>query len=268
MQEPKFSGAYCEYLKKSLSLSEIIKLENDDRINFEKHIRYSLFCPECHFAKLSYVHKNEIHLRAFPNYNHGEDCSLVQDTVDNARMQELINDNSNNKILNNKLKNFAASVFVDRNNDILKNAQKFEPYCENKKETNAIVRISKTKKVKYIPRQNISKGIFIEDIGVYKFFYGKINLLWYTKYKSNATNEMHPKILKLLAFKAGNDKHSMFSITMTERVAEYIKKVIPESKSLKEVSVVFLSFLYKQNNGYYNFHIKHSTHFVVFNQNT
>lgn len=81
MQEPKFSGAYCEYLKKSLSLSEITKIENNDRVNFEKYIRYLLFCPECQVAKLSYVHKTEIYLRAFPNYKHGEDCSLVQENL-------------------------------------------------------------------------------------------------------------------------------------------------------------------------------------------
>lgn len=257
MNEPKFRGAYCKYLKKYLSIYEIIELEAKDNEYFDNNIRYSLLCPECKKAPLSFVHGNTKYLKVFPKHQHEENCSLIQDNVDNSKMIEIINDEKNNIKINEKLKKFARSTFIDKNSVSQKEILQLKN-TDKENANNIITSSSKVKRVKCIPRQNISKGVFVEDVGIYKFFYGKIFLVWYKKYSNS----------KLLAFSSLTEKHSMFSITMSDKVASYVKKTIPESKSLKEVNIVFLSALEKKKNGYYNFHIKHSTHFVVVSQNT
>lgn len=61
----------------------------------------------------------------------------------------------------------------------------------------------KTKNSKYIPRQNISNEIFVEDIGVYKFFYGELYLMWYK-------NKNNDNVKKLLAFPLHHNKKASF----------------------------------------------------------
>ena len=251
----KFLGAYCQYLNDYLSIDEIVEIEKKDKDFFQQNISHNLYCPECKLAPLSIVHGDSEYLRAYAKSVHGEDCSLMQNIISNAAFIKIIESDSNNEFLSKKLNDFADYIFLPKKNNQFLTPLTIEHGIDENAQTDTTAN-KKTKNSKYIPRQNISNGIFVEDIGVYKFFYGELYLMWYK-------NKNNDNVKKLLAFPLHHNKKSVFSITMSSRVSDYVKNDLPiQFNKLQRVKVVFLSVLNKYNN-YYNFHIKHSAHFIV-----
>lgn len=252
----KFKGAYCKFLNDYLSIDEIIEIETRDKDFFNKNIRQNLYCPECKLAQLSIVHSDSEFLRAYAKSVHEDDCSLSQDLVSNSAFIKIIEEDNNNEFISGKLNDFAEFIFLPKHKNQTTNPL-LVSISNNDENTNVNSAFNtKIKKVKYIPRQKISNGVLIEDLDVYKFFYGELYLMWYK-------NKNNDNVRKILAFPLNHNQKSVFSITMSSRVGDYVQIMLPlKYNKLQRVKVVFLSSLNKNNN-YYNFHIKHSSHFII-----
>lgn len=249
MSNLKFYGAYCKCNNKVLSIKEILDLPNSDYKN-------NLFCPFCKQAKLSLINTNKIiYLRTYKKQEHAEYCTLAQDNIDNKVLTEYLLDNSKREEVIDKLNKFAQDIFNKPHMAIEAISASIDIKEENILSSG--INNNKTVNKKYIPRQNITNGFLVQELGIYKFYYGELYLSWYGPSFKNKGGYR-----KILAFTLHNTKNSIFSITMSSSVSEYLKEKLPYNDyTIQKVKFAIVAELQIYNNRY-RFSIPHSSYLV------
>lgn len=261
--EPKFTAAYCSNTNKFYSLSELIEYEKNNSSLFKRDIQNNLYCPECLQAPLAYVHGDSIYLRTYRKNIHKEGCGLIQPKVNSIEFEKIADDPENNEAISNHIYKMAHSVFSEKpTKSVIHPSSKKASINLEEKEN--LEEPKKRKRKSHFPRQCLTNGIKYDAFDEYKYFYGELYLMWYTKNIKLINNNQLFKNNMILAFLSEHSKKSIFAIKMSEMVCKYISEKFPiKYNQPQKRKFVFLSKMELSQNGHYNFLIRHSTHFYI-----
>lgn len=153
-----------------------------------------IYCPECHKAKLNLIHmKNDkFCLRAFPKQKHSYSCSKQLSLISNSAFKEYCESKDSVEHINRRLHQLIDMVLkkenISSNPLVIKTINENCSNDEVKKQE-----IINGTNLKAIKIKLLTAPFHDDDYGIWKIFYGKVNIKWNkTNYSYNLMC-YHPK---------------------------------------------------------------------------
>lgn len=248
---------------KLIKIEDLIELKVADELEFRKIYYGNLYCPECCKPQLTlaYLSKTNKHfLKGFPNQLHDEICTKNFDYVESeifekfiseekafefisARLQSLIY----NKFMKSLTKSNVSPLLVKVDNKKIQTVNLGEQDIKNKRN------------IHQIPNKSLTAPFDDEDFGVFKIFYGNVDI--------NITEEQNSKtkdkFYVMRVYKKGVN-YTLCSLTMTTMVANFLMKNynIETDNLMENVLIAFVAKLTeteKENYKYKGGKIIHSS---------
>lgn len=242
-----------------ISLEKINEEIKKDETNI-KNYKGIIFCPECNEPQLSIVNNsktNDYFLRTYPRQNHSDICSYSFEDVDVDIFNAFLEEKNNTQFINSKLHNIIDRLlrnkFLDFNPLIVR-------LNDNKITAENISREEKNRyNVRRIPIKSITAPFSDDDYGVYKFFYGNVDIV--IKERTNKTsNEL---FYSLIIYKKKTNT-ILCSLSVSRNVFIHLQRLynLELDNKKEEIYIAFASKL-TLNNQYKNGTIIHSDYCVI-----
>lgn len=242
----KFDSAAYSYDGKTfedIKLEELVELKLSDYTQFSKIYPYHLYCPEYYKPQLLLVENyktKKYYLRGFPKQLHSDDCYKGFELVKPSAFDEFVLYNESSQYINCKLKQIVNKML----RKVKENKSTFLIKVINRKcSTDNISEkeIKGRKNVKQLPHKSITAPFDEDDFGVFKLFYGNVDMELLEK--ENKIN--HEKFYILLLYKRSKI-YKICSLTMNKNVAYYLMKIYKIELN-KMIYDAYISFAAKLN---------------------
>lgn len=243
-----------------ISLEEINEEVKKDKNNI-KNYKGNIFCPECNEPQLSIVKNsrtNDYFLRTYQNQNHSDICSYSFESVSIDIFNDFLEKENNTLFINNKLQNIIDRLL--RNNTLNVN-----PFIIELDDNNIVPKdITKEEKLnrhnmRRIPTKSITAPFRDNDYGVYKLFYGNVNI----SIKKRENKNFNEIFYSLIIYKKETNT-ILCSLSMSNNVYTHLQKLY--NFNLDEIiENIYIAFATKLilNNQYKNGTITHSDYCVI-----
>lgn len=172
-KQRKIQNAYHLPSGKTVSAADMYALAIDHPAIFGNEVLGKLYCPDCRQAKVCLVQNHFPYFRTYPNGVHRADCPLIQE--ESAQHSTS-----------------AASCSPKRTSVVKQMNRLIARYCrasgaENQPSTQKVydgeLRSAQTpvydvRYRQYVPEKKITPAIQLDEIGIWKIFYGKVLMRW------------------------------------------------------------------------------------------
>lgn len=172
----KIGEAYCSTTHEIISARVLLRIEAKNNNLYKSQYCSNLFCPECRKAPVTLVHREHPFFRTYPNALHADDCGLTQDEMDKDELTEFVRTINKDEKSQAEVERQLNHVFLKLITDIPSESKIiYEPLTKKEsKEGSEKLTVQR----KGIPRRCITATLSEEDIGVYKIFYGRVQIRW------------------------------------------------------------------------------------------
>lgn len=233
----KFEEAYHSQKDVNLPLYEITNIFVNEPNIFETQYRHFLFCPECQQAKLSYRNADTPYLSAYPKAQHDLDCTLAQDTVNQAQALRIINDYNNNLEVRQEIHRQMDSIMrilLAENNALPVRENMVQQHNNvNQRHENPNAQQNNHNR---LPRKRIDLMLKDTDYDVYKIFYGNVILRWKEAHSPYHYNKILLYTINTHEFKC--------QIKVTDKVYAYLSRELKDTNNT-QCKIVFIGKLKK-----------------------
>ena len=259
----KFEEAWDEHIQDVISVADLYELWLDNNNGLPDKHRYSLLCPECRNALLTFYSAPIPHLKTKAQAIHGAKCSLKQIPVKYKAIKSIYEDPADYELISDFMKRFhnyllhKPTIKQDQHPFIINIPKTASKVPENKKNTEKYIRSQ-------FPRKKIRNILDDRYLGSIKLFYGDFIVKW--KPITSTFNEGKKEWMELSLTLPKYPK-VFYTIRMSMPIYNHLSYTGQDGECARVyVTTEFTKRPYKNGVIYFNSGIKHSCFLDIYSQ--
>ena len=246
----KFEEAYCDYIKRTITLDAITGLYKTNYSLYAKSYKNSFWCPECRKVRLSYNNDTPPYLSAYPNSLHDEYCTYRQDELPSEKVNALVSSRRYMDVIRRQMDSLMHLLFASEPPEKNVNSTPKHPTLLPKRPKG-----TESGNTQQIPRKRIDTPLRENDYDTYKLFYGDVTLSWEVKDKFCPKNKF---VLRDL-----NNRKFICRICITDKVCPHIPSQFKNTEPYHG-KVVFFGKVTRDQSGYKQNTLEHSSYLQIY----